>query len=465
VFRLEQNYRSTQGILDAANGVIAHNRDRQPKRLWSDLGRGEPVRVVECDDESGEARYVAGQVSRLLDEGSSASEVAVFYRTNAQSRAIEDVLRRQDIPYQVVGGLRFYDRAEVKDAMAYLQVVANPADAIALRRVVNAPRRGIGDTTVSRLVQHAEAMGITLREALGEADAVLPGVAARRAVRAFSETLAGLEELALTASVSELLERALDDSGYRDALREERTIEARGRLENLDELVGVAREFDVRDDGPRDLGTFLQELSLVSDADEDEHEDRGVVTLMTLHTAKGLEFPAVFLVGLEDGVFPHQRAIEEANLEEERRLMYVGMTRARTRLVLTYCRSRFLFGARMQNAPSQFLAEIPQDLLEHERVAPVWTPSAARSGTYGRQPSSGPAFQRAIAPPPRTTGVAAVRPKTEAPLLATGDTVRHSKFGEGIVIGRDGPDRVVVRFPESGEKLLDLSYAPLEKVG
>jgi DNA helicase-2/ATP-dependent DNA helicase PcrA len=469
--RLEQNYRSTQRILDAANAVISHNSDRQEKRLWSDLGAGEMVHIVECEDEHSEARMVVSQIGGLLNEGHAASDIAIFYRTNAQSRVLEDLLRRHDVAYQVVGGLRFYDRAEVKDALAYLQVLINPADAISLRRIINSPRRGIGDTTVSRLIQHAEAFGMTLRDALREADEALPNAAARKSVRAFSELLDRLEELVEGRGVADLLERVLDDTGFRDVLREERTIEARGRLENLDELVGVAREYDARDD-VSGLETFLQELSLVSDADEDEHTVRSLVTLMTLHTAKGLEFPVVYLVGMEDGVFPHQRAIEEANLEEERRLCYVGMTRARERLTLVYCRSRTLFGSRNSNPPSIFLAEIPSDVVEHERQrpAPVSVGSRSTASSFGpgragyereRQRGFGLLTPAAAAtrPPP-------VRPRDdrEIPLLATGDTVRHTKWGEGIVIGIRSAEEVVVRFPEQGEKTLHVRYAPIEKV-
>jgi DNA helicase II / ATP-dependent DNA helicase PcrA len=472
VIRLEQNYRSTQKILDAANGVIAHNERRQPKRLWSDLGAGEPVRVVECEDEQAEARLVVGEISRLLVEGHAASEIAIFYRTNAQSRVVEDLLRRHDLPYQVVGGLRFYDRAEVKDALAYLQALVNPADTVAMRRIINAPRRGIGDTTVSRLIQHAQAMGITLREAVREADEVLPTTAARRAVAQFAVLLESLEGLVGTGNVATLLDRVLDQSGYRDALREERTVEARGRLENLDELVGVAHEFDAREEGGG-LEAFLQELSLVSDADEDEHATKSLVTLMTLHTAKGLEFPVVFLVGMEDGVFPHQRAIEEANLEEERRLCYVGMTRARQRLTLTYCRSRMLFGSRNQNPPSLFLTEIPAEVIEHERQRPAFSAAAGRTATTTPYAPGRAGFERqrergfgAAAAAPTVTRPAPARPREDAdlPLLATGDTVLHTKWGEGIVTAIRSAEEVVVRFPEQGEKTLHVRYAPISKV-
>ena len=321
-----------------------------------------------------------------------------------------------------------------------------------------------------RLIQHAEAFGITLRDALREADEALPNAAARKSVRAFSELLDRLEELVEGRSVADLLERVLDDTGFRDVLREERTIEARGRLENLDELVGVAREFDARDD-VTGLETFLQELSLFSDADEDEHTVRSMVTLMTLHTAKGLEFPVVYLVGMEDGVFPHQRAIEEANLEEERRLCYVGMTRAREQLTMVYCRSRTLFGSRNSNSPSIFLAEIPSDVVDHQRQRPAPVAVGSRSTSsfgpgragYERERQRGFGL---LTPSVAATRPPPVRPKEDVdiPLLATGDTVRHKKWGEGIVTGIRSAEEVVVRFPEQGEKTLHVRYAPIEKV-
>ena len=446
--------------------MIANNRERQPKRLWSDLGSGEAVRVVECEDEGVEARLVVGQIARALDEGASASELAVLYRTNAQSRVIEDVLRRQDVAYQVIGGPRFYDRAEVRDALAYLQALVNPDDTVAMRRIINTPRRGIGDTTVSRLIAAAQASGRPLRDVLREPEEALPGAAARKAVREFSALLDRLEQTMRSEPVGELLDQVLDDSGYREALRSERTIEARGKLENLDELVGVAREYDAREsDEPKDVPGFLQELSLVSDVDGDERDRRGLVTLMTLHSAKGLEFSHVWLIGMEDGVFPHQRAIEEANLEEERRLCYVGMTRAMRSLTLTYCRSRTLFGQRNGNPPSQFLAELDPSAIEVERLRPTGY-GASRGGLgLGGVPRTAPtptSVRTGIAPPPRPI---AVTPREEMLLLATGDTVRHKTWGEGIVVQVATAEEVVVNFPTQGEKRLHVAYAPIEKIG
>ena len=455
--RLEQNYRSTQTILDGANAVIAHNRDRQEKALWSELGPGEPIQIVECADERSEARYVVGQIARIVGEGGSLRDAAVFYRTNAQSRALEEALRQADIPYRIVGGAGFYDRQEIKDALAYLRAIANPADDVSLRRIINVPRRGIGDTTVSRLAEHAASQGITLREALDHAEAVLPGAAARKAVAAFADLLQRLADAARDLEPGELLERVYEETGMIEALRAERTLEASGRIENLAELLGVAASAIRTGDAPADLATFLQELSLVSDADElPDAEDDAAVTLMTLHTAKGLEFARVYMVGMEDNVFPHIRALEEANLEEERRLCYVGMTRAREQLTLTYARTRSLYGRSEANPPSTFLAEIPSDAVELQRVG-------ARGGTA--LPGGSTASQwgdRA----PRATPTRRIEraPVEDLPVIAVGDTVRHGTFGEGIVIGVPSAEEIVVRFPQSGERRLHVAYAPIEVV-
>jgi DNA helicase-2/ATP-dependent DNA helicase PcrA len=309
IIPLEQNYRSTNRILRAANAVIEHNRERKPKRLFSDLGEGEPVRVVEVEDEHAEARFVAAEIASLIDGGMSASEIAVFYRTNAQSRVLEDVLVRQDVPYQVIGGPRFYERAEIRDATAYLSVLVNPSDAGSLLRIANRPRRGIGDTSLQRLVGHAEATGRTLFQAMADPEAAGLAAASVRSVRAFHALMETLMVAAQELPIDELVERVLEKSGTIEALEAERTIEARGRIENLQELVGVAREYRQTADDPS-LAGFLQDISLVSDQDTIQ-DDRGLVTLMTLHNAKGLEFKAVFAIGMEEGIFPHVRSLEE----------------------------------------------------------------------------------------------------------------------------------------------------------
>jgi DNA helicase II / ATP-dependent DNA helicase PcrA len=437
VVALEQNYRSTQAILDAANAVIARNPDRRPKRLWSDLGRGLPVRVVEADDEHAEARFVAGEITRALDEGAGPADIAVFYRMNAQSRVLEDVLVRQGVGYRVVGGPRFYERAEIKDAIAYLQVIHNPADEVSLRRIVNQPRRGIGSASLDRLAAHASQMNWTLLEAIEHSSAVPLGTAAASRVREFAALIEDLREVAATASPAELLEQVLEQTGYRGMLEAERTFESQGRLENLDELIGVAREFAERGEEDASLATFLQDISLYSDSDA-LNEPRPEVTLMTIHNAKGLEFPIVFVIGLEEGLFPHQRSLDEGDEAEERRLCYVGMTRAQQSLVLTHAHSRTIFGMRGYNLPSRFLSELPADEIERERRAPAWQAPPMPAGT-------------------RTA-------EQPVPDLSIGDEVRHATLGEGTVIGIDR-DVVAVRFREDGsERRLMLGYAPLERI-
>jgi len=437
---LEQNYRSTNAILGAANAVIEHNRERKPKRLFSELGEGEPVSVVEVEDEHAEARFVAAEIARLVESGTSASEIAVFYRTNAQSRVLEDVLVRQDVPYQVIGGPRFYERAEIKDAVAYLTVLHNPSDAVSLMRIANRPRRGIGDTSLQRLVTHADALGISLWEATADPEGAGVGTAAVKAVRGFRTTMESLMASAQELEVDELVEAVLDRSGTIEAYESERTIEARGRIENLQELVGVAREYREQSEGPT-LPEFLQSISLVSDQDE-LRDERGMVTLMTLHNAKGLEFRVVFMIGMEEGIFPHSRSIEEQGVEEERRLAYVGMTRAMERLTLTHAMARSLFGRREYNLASRFLDELPA-AVERERLRPSsWTAYAS----------------------PRVAATAG--PPRDLPSLETGDSVRHGSLGEGVVTRIEPGGIVTVRFAGDGsERKLMLEYAPLEKIG
>jgi DNA helicase-2/ATP-dependent DNA helicase PcrA len=435
---LEQNYRSTNAILETANGVIVHNRERKEKRLWSELGEGEPVRVVEVEDEHAEARFVAASIAGLVDEGYSGREIAVFYRTNAQSRVLEDVLVRQGIGYQVIGGPRFYERAEIKDAIAYLQVIDNPADAVSLLRIANRPRRGLGETSMARLASFAQSLDIPLWDALARAEEAGVSTAARRCVEGLRTLLLSLQSQAQELSLPELLETVLERSGYLESLRAERTIEAQGRIENLEELVGVAREFEAQAEEPT-LSGFLQEISLYSDVDALE-EERSDVTLMTLHNAKGLEFRAVFMIGMEEGIFPHARSIEEQGIEEERRLCYVGMTRAMERLLLTHASVRALYGRRDYNPPSRFLDELPERHVLQERLRP-----ASWSG-YGAPAAS-------------------VAPRADVPHLSTGDSVRHGTLGEGVVTAIEPGGVVTVRFASDGsERRLMLDYAPLERI-
>jgi len=435
---LEQNYRSTNSILGAANAVIEHNRERKPKRLFSELGEGVPVEVIEVEDEHAEARFVAARIAALVEEGFSGREIACFYRTNAQSRVLEDVLVRQGVPYQVIGGPRFYERAEIKDVVAYLQVLVNPDDAVSLARIANRPRRGIGDTSLARLQTHADSQGLTLWEAFGRPEEAGLGAAAVRAVSGLRNLLESLMALSQEQEVDEVVEAVLARSGYVEALEVERTIEAMGRVENLRELVGVAREHKQTADEPT-LAGFLQGISLVSDQDTIRGES-SLVTLMTLHNAKGLEFRAVFMIGMEEGIFPHSRSIEEQGVEEERRLAYVGMTRAMERLTLTHALARSLYGRRDYNAPSRFLDELPAEV-ERERLRPAsWS-------AYGA---------------PRESQVV---PRGETPSLQTGDSVRHGSLGEGVVLRLEAGGVVTVRFAADGsERRLMLDYAPLEKI-
>ena len=436
---LEQNYRSTNHILGAANGVISHNRERKEKNLWSELGDGEPVRVIEVEDEHAEARYVAAGIAGLVEEGVNGDEIAVFYRTNAQSRVLEDILVRQGIAYVVVGGPRFYERAEIKDVVAYLQAIDNPYDAVSLARIANRPRRSIGDTTLARLQSHADALGISLWEAMADPEAAGCASAATKAVTGFKTLMDSLQAGALELEVPELVERVLERSGYVEALEAERTIEAQGRIENVQELVSVAQEWQHEAAEPT-LSSFLQEISLYSDQDALRGEGN-LVTLMTLHNAKGLEFRAVYVIGMEEGVFPHSRSIEEQGIEEERRLAYVAMTRAMERLTLLHASSRTLWGSRGYNLPSRFLDELPEEHVERDRLRPTsWT-------GYGV---------------PKQSEVA---PRADVPDLATGDNVRHGTLGEGVVTRIEPGGVVTVRFAgESTDRRLMLDYAPLEKI-
>jgi DNA helicase-2/ATP-dependent DNA helicase PcrA len=435
--KLEQNYRSTQTILDAANALIAHNRGQMHKTLWTDLGEGDAITVRELEDEHAEARYVAGKIEEMVDEGVSRAEIAVFYRTNAQSRVLEDTLVRREIGYQVIGGTKFYERAEVKDAIAYLTLLANPQDAVSFQRVANTPRRGIGQTSLSRVLGHANTMGISVWEA-AENPAAVPGLgtAAVKALGRFMDTMDSLRAKAQSGvPVGDLLDAVLHESGYVDWLEAERTIEAQGRLENLQELVEVGREFDAGAEPDEDrLDVFLQQVALVADADS-RRDDEGLVTLMTLHNAKGLEYPIVFIIGCEEGVFPHSRSIDEGSLEEERRLAYVGITRAMRTLTLTHARRRNVFGSQNYGLPSRFLNELPPDLLDREAGLSGWAAAREASAAAG----AGEGFR-------------------------LGDDVAHAAFGDGVVVGTEPGGIVVVRFAGDGsERKLMAEYAPITK--
>ena len=448
VFLMEQNYRSTSNILAIANALIEHNVQRKPKSLWTETTEGELAVRFRADDEHEEALFVAEETHRLVeDEAHRYSDVAVFYRTNAQSRVLEDIFMRAGIPYRVVGGVRFYQRKEVKDVLAYLRLLLNPQDVISARRVVNTPKRGIGDATVAALEGFAAIEQIPFLEATRRADELADlGARAKGAIAGFVGVMQRLQEAFESgATPQRMVEAAATESGYLLELEAERTVEAEGRIENLRELGGVAAEFEQRSpDGS--LAEFLEQVSLVSEQDEYD-EESGSVTLMTLHNAKGLEFPVVFIIGLEDGVFPHYRSMgDPAHLEEERRLMYVGVTRARERLYMTYAWSRTLFGSTSYSPPSRFLGEIPTELVRALEEGELVVADGASVSPIR----------------------AAVEGRREIPQISAGDTVLHDKWGEGVVltVSGSGTDaEATVRFEDAGEKRLLVAYAPLRKVG
>ncbi|MFI7742988.1 DNA helicase PcrA [Kocuria rhizosphaericola] len=500
---LEQNYRSTQNILTAANAVIAKNKGRRDKRLWTASGSGEKITGYAAENEHEEARFIAEEIDRLQDEdGYRPGDVAVFYRTNAQSRSLEEILMRVGLPYKVVGGTRFYERKEIKDALSYLRAIVNPDDDINVRRIVNEPKRGIGDRAEGAAAALAERERISFMAALRRADEA-PAMATRslNAVKAFVQLMDDLASVAEGSGAATVLEAVLEQSGYLAALRQSQDPQDESRVENLAELVAVVREFE-RDRPEAGLPEFLEHVSLVADADQipnrpaagseggpsaeqiaaevAEARAQGVVTLMTLHTAKGLEFPVVFLTGMEHGLFPHQRSLtDEKEMEEERRLAYVGLTRARERLYLTRSEFRSMWGQSQYNPASPFLDEIPAELLDWKREgssAPASWGSALHGGGSGqRDPmrgsywgaaaASNAAFERMA--PSRATTAGRVQPNKEIPSLSVGDTVDHTAFGKGTVVSLEGAgDKTVakVRFGADEKRLL-LRYAPLTKVG
>ena len=457
---LEQNYRSTQTILDAANRVIARNGGRRPKRLWTEEGMGAPIVTYVADDEHDEARFVADEIDSLVDEGEvRPADVAVFYRTNAQSRSLEEIFIRVGLPYTVVGSVRFYERREIRDAIAYLRAIANPDDDVSVRRILNVPRRGIGERAEEAIESFAQRERISFGAALDRASAV-PGLATRSQTQviAFAQLLGDLRTLVESgAGPATILQAVLEQTGYLAELQASHDPQDETRLENLAELESVAAEYD-RDNEEPTLGGFLERVSLVADADEIPDDDEGVVTLMTLHTAKGLEFPVVFLTGMEDGIFPHVRSLgSESELEEERRLAYVGITRARERLYLTRAVSRSAWGTPMHNPASRFLDEIPAELVESRRDEPVLSWSGA-SGTSAPRPIA-PAGS--LSRPEPTAGT---RPVVA---LAIGDRVLHKSFGMGTVTGTSGAGEraeATIDFGSVGTKRLLLRYAPVDKI-
>ena len=472
VIVLEQNYRSTQTILDAANAVIGQNLGRQPKDLWTDKGEGQKIVRFTADDEMEESQWVANTMSKLHDDDHYRwGDMAVFYRANAQSRSLEEYLVRVGIPYKVIGGTRFYDRREIKDALAYVKAVLNPADEVSLKRVVNTPKRGVGDGSISKIDLFATNNGITFFEALSRhAEAGVTG-RALRGIDSFLEFHQSFTDM-IDDGPATLLENILNHTGYLAELQDDRSIESEGRLENLAELVGAAKEFDTVDE-------FLESVSLVADTDGLD-DDESSVTLMTLHAAKGLEFPIVFMIGMEDGVFPHIRSIGEPDqLEEERRLAYVGITRAQEHLHLTNAWSRMLHGTTQYNPPSRFIGEIPEALTTEaegsrasKRGRSSWDSSTSSFGGSGA--SYGSSGGTSTWDSHREDRIdAALKAKAPEPSgadgigLKLGDDVRHKKWGEGIIVDVEGAGdkaEATVRFGSVGDKRLLLAWAPLEKI-
>ncbi|SFX18795.1 DNA helicase-2 / ATP-dependent DNA helicase PcrA [Thermoactinomyces sp. DSM 45891] len=449
MIKLEQNYRSTQKILEAANVLIANNTERKPKNLWTDNDAGKPIIVMEAGNEHEEAYYVAEQILQGYREGVPYRDFAILYRTNAQSRVLEEVMLKANIPYQVVGGIKFYERKEIKDLLAYLRLVVNPDDDLSLTRVINVPKRGIGTATMEKIAQYASSQGVSLFRSILEAEQIGLTKRAITTLQEFASLIQQMHAMIEYLSAVELTEEILQRSGYREELKREKTIEAASRLENIDEFVSVAQEFEKRSED-KSLITFLSDLALVSDVDQldengmvDESTKGDQVGMMTLHSAKGLEFPHVFLVGMEEGIFPHSRSLDdESEMQEERRLAYVGITRAEKELHLTYARARSIYGRTSMNLPSRFLKELPADILER----------------IGNQRGS-------------TTTLVQRRPMgTKVQPVGTwvvGDKAEHQKWGTGTVVQVSGEGENMelnIAFPTPvGVKKLLAKFAPITK--
>ena len=463
VIRLEQNYRSTTKILDAANAVIARNASRKRKNLWTDRGQGEPIVYFQASTEREEAAFVCREIRRLVEGGDyRLADVAILYRMNAQSRVLEDSFLRAGIPYRMVGGLRFYDRKEIRDIMAYLKALVNPQDAVALTRIINVPRRGIGDTTVNALRQAADEHGTSIYTLLSDTEAlrrIVPRAAAK--LQEFQRLLEALQAGREGRSLLEYVQFVIQRSGYEAMLQEDDSDEAQARLENLGELISAVQEFMAAHEEAR-LEDFLENVALVSDLDNLEGAQRAV-PLLTVHAAKGLEYPIVFVTGLEEGLFPHQRAlIDERQMEEERRLCYVAITRAKDRLYLSSSVARMIFGTTQYNAPSRFLRDLPEETVQRVGGAPAPARWAAPKSPTGAAAPVQPKAKGWQTPPPSAA------PKQEAgPLLPLqpGCKVRHARFGIGTVValdGQPGKRTVTVAFAGQGVKLLNEAFANLQ---
>ena len=465
VILLEQNYRSTKLILDAANGVIKNNSNRKAKKLWTENQQGSKIAYYRADSEAAEGQFVVGKIKQLVDSGQrKLSEIAILYRTNAQSRIIEEVLLKSNLNYTIVGGIKFYDRKEIKDLLAYLRLISNPDDDISLRRIINVPKRGVGSTSVDKIANYAIDNDLSLFQALNEIEQI--GVSARviNALVEFRELIRNLGNMQDYLSVTELAEEIIEKSGYRDMLKQEKTIEAQSRLENIDEFLSVTQTFEKQNED-KSLIAFLTDLALVADIDkleEDEQEQSDAVVLMTLHSAKGLEFPVVFLIGLEEGVFPHSRSLmEEAEMEEERRLAYVGITRAEKELFITNAQMRTLFGRTSMNPESRFISEIPSELIENLNEAKKKLNTAKKSTSsfnQGRRLDTRPPVSRPVATATGGDGIS----------WGVGDKAEHKKWGIGTVVSVKGTGEgteLDIAFPSPiGIKRLLAKFAPINRV-
>ncbi len=462
VIMLEQNYRSTKRILNAANEVIQKNSNRKPKNLWTENHEGEKISYYRADTEQSEAQFVTGKIKEMVDSGKKKySDFAILYRTNAMSRVMEEVLLKSNIEYAIVGGIKFYDRKEIKDILAYLRLISNPDDDISLLRVINVPKRGVGATSLDKIARYAQDHDISMFSALEEADFIGLSPKITKAVIEFKEMVKGYTAMQEYLSVTELVEEILEKSGYTDMLKAEKSIESQSRLENLDEFLSVTKSFEETNDD-KSLVAFLTDLALVADIDKLDEDDKpkDSVILMTLHAAKGLEFPVVFLMGMEEGVFPHSRSLmEEDEMEEERRLAYVGITRAEEELFLTNAQMRTLYGQTKMNPVSRFIKEIPADLLDD-----VMTEKKSAFSSFGRSTAKGPSR-----PAPRKPVSRPVQTTTGGESVAwqVGDKAQHKKWGTGTVVSVKGSGDSVeldIAFPSPmGIKRLLAKFAPIEK--
>lgn len=460
---LEQNYRSTKRILEAANKVIDNNRNRKPKNLWTENMEGNKIFYYRADSEQGEAQFVAGKINELRKNGKSLSDIAILYRTNAQSRVMEEVLLKSNLSYTIVGGTKFYDRKEIKDLLAYLRLVANPDDDISLRRVINVPKRGIGATSMDKVADYAQQYDLSIYQALESVEMIGISAKATKAAREFAQLIQNYTNQQEYLSVTELVEEVIEKTGYREMLQAEKTIEAQSRLENIDEFLSVTKAFEANNEDKSLVG-FLTDLALVADIDqldEKNEETQDAVTLMTLHSAKGLEFPVVFLLGLEEGVFPHSRSLmDEEEMEEERRLAYVGITRAEQELFITNAQMRTLFGRTNMNPVSRFISEIPAGLLEDLQPAPKGRTSFGNPSRPATTTARKTSFGRPVSAPTATGG--------DEIGWAVGDKASHKKWGIGTVVSVKGEGEgkeLDIAFPSpTGIKRLLAKFAPIDKV-